>query len=50
MGGDNVATRRIRVISDSFPEKFIVGVATRIAYSRDKATGKLRWNRLMKAL
>ena len=32
------------------PEKFIVGVATRIAYSRDKATGKLRWNRLMKAL
>ena len=50
MGGDNVANSQDSRYFGFIPEKFIVGVATRIAYSRDKATGKLRWNRLMKAL
>ena len=30
------------------PEEFIVGVVTRITYSRDRISGKFRWDRLLK--
>ncbi len=30
------------------PEEFIVGVVTRITYSRDKESGEFRWDRLLK--
>ena len=32
------------------PEEFIVGVVTRITYSRDKESGDLRWDRLLKGV
>ena len=30
------------------PEEFIVGVVTRITYSRDRESGEFRWDRLLK--
>ena len=32
------------------PEEFIVGVVTRITYSRDRESGEFRWDRLLKSL
>ena len=32
------------------PEEFIVGVVTRITYSRDRESGEFRWDRLLKGV
>ena len=50
MGGDNMENSKDSRYWGLLPEPYIVGVATRIWKSVDKATGELRWNRVMKKI
>lgn len=50
MAGDNVLNSRDSRYWGFVPEEFIIGVATRIIFSKDRNTGEFRWNRLMKSL
>lgn len=50
MAGDNVTNSRDSRYIGLIPDDYIIGIATRIEYSGDRSTGKLRWNRIMKEL
>lgn len=50
MSGDNLEISNDSRYWGLVPESYIVGVATRIWKSVDKATGKIRWNRVMKKI
>lgn len=49
-GGDNVSNSGDSRYWGFIPEEFIVGVATRIPYSKDRNTGRMRWDRLWKKI
>jgi signal peptidase I len=49
-GGDNVSDSNDSRYWGFVPEEFIIGVAKRISYSRDRNTGKFRWNRLYRRI
>lgn len=44
--GDNVVDSKDSRYLGFIPESFIVGVTERISYSRDRHTGRLRWDRI----
>jgi type IV secretory pathway protease TraF len=48
--GDNVMNSGDSRYWGFVPEEFIVGVARRIAYSRDRHTDEFRWNRLWRRI
>ena len=50
VGGDNVLNSADSRYQGFLPEEFIIGVARRIAYSRDRASGKFRRDRLWKRI
>lgn len=50
MAGDNAPDSRDSRYIGLIPDDYIIGIATRIEYSRDGVTGKLRKNRIMKKL
>lgn len=50
VSGDNMTNSRDSRYWGMLPEEYIVGKATRIWYSKDKFTGKPRWNRIMKKI
>jgi signal peptidase I len=49
-GGDNVSDSKDSRYWGFMPEEFIIGVATRISYFRDRHTDKFRWDRLWKKI
>lgn len=49
-GGDNVMDSGDSRYWGFVPEEFIIGVAKRISYSRDRNSEKLRWSRLWKKI
>jgi len=46
VGGDNVFNSRDSRYIGFVPEEFIVGIATRVLYSRDKQTNRINWKRV----
>lgn len=50
MGGDNVLDSNDSRYWGFMPEEFIVGVAKRISYSRDRNIGEFRWDRLWRRI
>ena len=55
LGGEPIAEYIFQVLNSNdsrywgfVPEEFIVGVVTRITYSRDRESGEFRWDRLLK--
>ena len=46
VGGDNVLNSRDSRYIGFVPEEFIVGIATRVLYSRDKQTNRINWERV----
>lgn len=50
MGGDNLENSKDSRYWGVVPESYIVGVATRVWKSVDKATDKVRWDRIMKKI
>ena len=50
MAGDNAPDSRDSRYIGLIPDDYIIGIATRIKYSRDRGTGELQWNRILKKL
>lgn len=50
MAGDNAPDSRDSRYIGLIPDDYIIGIATRIEYSRDRGTGELQWNRILKKL
>ena len=50
MCGDHVMDSNDSRYWGFVPEEFIIGVASRVLYSKDKQSGEFRWNRLFKSL
>jgi signal peptidase I, bacterial type len=50
VSGDNMANSQDSRYWGMLPEEYIVGKATRIWYSEDKFTERLRWSRIMKRI
>jgi signal peptidase I len=50
VGGDNVLNSGDSRYWGFVPEEFIVGVARRIAYSRDRVTNEFRWGRMWRKI
>lgn len=50
MGGDNVSDSADSRYWGFVPEEFVIGVARRISYSRDRSTGEFRWDRLWRRI
>jgi signal peptidase I len=50
VGGDNVMNSADSRYWGFVPEEFIVGVARRIVYSRNRTTDKFRWDRFMRKI
>ena len=50
VSGDNMANSQDSRYWGLLPEEYIVGKATRIWYSEDKFTRKIRWERIMKQI
>lgn len=48
MAGDYVKDSRDSRYWGLVPDDYIVGIVTRIEYSKDKNTGRWNWNRFMK--
>jgi len=48
--GDNATNSKDSRYWGFVPEDFVIGIATRIAYSRDPITTKIRWNRVWEKL
>lgn len=46
VGGDNVFNSRDSRYIGFVPEEFVVGIATRVLYSRDKQTNRIKWERV----
>ncbi|MCF8224170.1 MAG: S26 family signal peptidase [Bacteroidales bacterium] len=44
--GDNVFNSRDSRYIGFVPEEYVVGIATRILYSRDKQTNRIKWERV----
>lgn len=50
MAGDNAPDSRDSRYIGLIPDDYIIGIATAICYSRDRNDGKMRWNRIFKAI
>ena len=50
MGGDNVSDSQDSRYFGFVPEEFVVGIVTRILYSKDRTTGKIIKDRTLKSL
>ncbi len=50
MCGDNVSSSNDSRYWGFVPEEFIVGVVSRIIFSRDRVTDEFRWDRLLKSV
>ena len=50
MGGDNVENSKDSRYCGLVPEDFIIGVATRISYHKDRDTDKIVWTRFFKKI
>lgn len=50
MGGDNVADSQDSRYFGLIPEDYIIGIVTRVLYSRDRFTGKLNGKRTLRTL
>ena len=48
MAGDNVLDSNDSRYWGLVPEEYIVGIVTRISYSKNRTTNKLRFDRLLK--
>lgn len=50
LGGDNVLNSKDSRYVGLVPEDYIVGIATRVCWSRNPYSGKFRWNRFLKSI
>lgn len=50
MAGDNAPNSRDSRYIGLIPDDYIIGIATRIEYSKDRRTGEMRWERTMRSI